>query len=296
VTRDAVYTFIDLFCGAGGFTEGMLLAGGAKEKFRLLVGSDIHENASDTYQHRFGKQLGIDHRFLRIDIREPNFSKLMDDEFSHIRNCPDVDVVVGGPPCQGFSVFGARNQDDPRNDLFKSYLKAISALSPKYFVMENVPGLQKMYSGEAVREIHKLVSQMKKPSYRLVGPIPVNAANYGAPQLRDRIIFVGSRADMPLLEEPLFAARAQITTVREALGDLSFLRTWQECARYEGSHPAVTDYQVKSRKGRLFAKYGFRRDDDTLTNHDAARHSPEVIARFAMILPGQGTDSIPRPL
>jgi len=289
------YTFVDLFCGAGGFTEGLLLAGGSEERFRLLLGSDIHANARDTYQHRFGEQLGIAHRFLREDIRKPGFSANLTAELNQIRNCPDVDVVVGGPPCQGFSVFGARNQDDPRNDLFKLYLKTISVLSPKYFVMENVPGLKMMYGGNTVREIHKLVSRMKKPFYRLVGPIPVNAADYGVPQLRERIIFIGARSDMPLIEDLPFKANSRRNTVQDALSDLAFLRAWQKCDGYDESYPANTEYQVQSRKGRLFEKYGLRKDNK-LTNHDSARHTPEIIARFAMIPPGSGTEAIPKSL
>lgn len=295
MAKDDIYTFVDLFCGAGGFTEGLLLSGGDEERFRLLLGSDVHANARETYQHRFGEQLGIANRFLQADISTPTFSAKLNAELNQVRDCSGVDVVVGGPPCQGFSVFGARNQDDPRNDLFRSYLKVISTLSPKYFVMENVPGLQKMYGGDTVQKIHGLVSRMKKPSYRLVGPILVNAADYGVPQLRERIFFIGARADMPPISD-LSADHVRRNTVQDALSDLAFLRAWERCAEYEERYPATTAYQTRSRSGRLFEKYGRSRNDNVLNNHEAARHTPDIIARFAMIPPGSGAEAIPKSL
>jgi DNA (cytosine-5)-methyltransferase 1 len=192
-----IYTFLDLFAGAGGFTEGMLLASSDTGCFQLVAASDIHPNASLTHQNRFCKQLGINYSFLVEDISSDSFVKNITEQISSRIGEASIDVIVGGPPCQGFSVFGKRNEDDPRNDLFISYLKVIESLKPEYFVMENVPGLASMYGGKTVQKIHEEVSRMKSIKYGVNGPIQVNAADFGVPQLRERILFIGHREDMP---------------------------------------------------------------------------------------------------
>lgn len=145
------YTFVDLFSGAGGFSEGLTLAGYTTSQFRLVAASDIHRNARLTHENRFRSQLGIDYTFLEKDIRDEDFIEQLITCIEDKSGKPIVDVVVGGPPCQGFSVFGLRNEEDPRNNLFLHYLKAIEVLMPKYFVMENVPGLALMYGGKVVK-------------------------------------------------------------------------------------------------------------------------------------------------
>jgi DNA (cytosine-5)-methyltransferase 1 len=159
--------------------------------------------------------------------------------------------------------------------------------------MENVPGLAMMYGGETVREIYRAVGNMKRPKYQLSGPIKVNAADFGVPQLRERIIFIGSRADMPVLDRLVPSASPSQVNVAEAIGDLAFLRAWESNGTYHESYPATSEYQRDSRRGRLFSKIGLIRDDNELKNHDAAKHSPEVIARFAMVEQGCGFESIP---
>ncbi len=207
----------------------------------------------------------------------------------------DIDIVVGGPPCQGFSLFGSRNESDPRNNLFRAYLKVIALLRPKYFVMENVPGLALMYKGEAVRKIFRAVDAMHGVRYNLSGPIKVNASAFGVPQARERILFIGSRYDVHTLDTipPL---ETRLLTAKEAIDDLSFLRAWESKNSYHDSHPSTTPYQDESRRGRLYSLYGIDKIDRSLSNHDAARHTPDVIARFAMMEPGKGFESIPRAL
>jgi DNA (cytosine-5)-methyltransferase 1 len=115
------------------------------------------------------------------------------------------------------------------------------------------------------------------------------------PQLRERIIFIGARADVPTIEH-IPPSGCRKITVQNALSDLAFLGPWEETHEYDRNYPPVTPYQTESRFGRLFGKYGIRQGSLGLTNHDAARHTPEVIARFALIPPGRGADAIPRPL
>jgi DNA (cytosine-5)-methyltransferase 1 len=287
------YTFVDLFCGAGGFTEGMLLARDSERRFRLVAASDIHKNARLTHLNRFDGQFGLGYTFLCEDIRSETFVKDLAASVAISGEGRPIDVVVGGPPCQGFSVFGARCETDPRNDLFLHYLKAIGILRPKYFVMENVPGLAMMYGGKTVERIYDQVKTLGE--YNITGPMKVNAAEFGVPQSRERIVFVGNRCDMaPITAIP--SGTIPQVSVEEAIGDLAFLRPWESSDKYDVAFPAVTEYQRESRLGRLGRVLSMHRTMNGLRNHEAAKHTPDVIARFAMIRRGAGFDSIPREL
>ncbi len=293
--QSKTYNFIDLFCGAGGFTEGFLLAD--HNRFRLIAASDINETSMLTHTKRYGDQLGMDYFFLAKSITDEDFIEKLVNGIEQISGpSGQIDVICGGPPCQGFSVFGPRQEKDPRNALFSYYLKVIEALKPKYFVMENVPGLAQMYRGKVVREIYKQVASMTPP-YDIVGPLFINSANFGVPQIRERIIFIGSRNDMPKINSIKPACSSQdYITCGEAIHDLSFLQAWEKADSYSKDLRPSSRYQRESRRGRLFKKMGIKWDDEALFNHEAAKHSPEVIARFAMIQKGKGLESIPRQL
>lgn len=130
-------TFIDLFAGAGGFSEGFLQATAGDRRYDFLLASDINENCELTHRARYNVQLGIDLPFLRMDIKDPGFVPAL---VARLRGRP-VDVICGGPPCQSFSLAGRRRQNDKKDDLFASYLEVVRALRPKYFAMENVTGI-----------------------------------------------------------------------------------------------------------------------------------------------------------
>ena len=289
------FTLVDLFCGAGGFTEGFLLAGSPGCGFELAAASDVSPMVRLTYEGRYREQLGLPFEFLMADVRDSSFIRKLTLSVKRRTGGQRVDVVCGGPPCQGFSVFGRRDESDPRNDLFRPYLRAIEVLQPRYFVMENVPGLVRMYGGSAVDRIRDAVERMRPVRYHLAGPISVNAADFGVPQLRDRVLFIGSRSDMPALTSLERGESHEYVTVGEAIGDLAFLRPWESATEYREDWQPTTSYQKESRLGRLFAKYGLS-PDGSLWNHEAAKHTPEVLARFGMLEKGRGLDSIPRPL
>jgi DNA (cytosine-5)-methyltransferase 1 len=167
-------TFIDLFAGAGGFSEGFLQAENDKYFYDFLLGSDINENCELTHLARYNHQLGLDAAFMRQDITDPDF---LDNLLKQLKN-KTVDVVCGGPPCQSFSLAGKRKKFDKKDDLFAHYLKVIKVLRPKYFVMENVKGiltkedgkiremiLQEMKSIIDLKEFHQLIifiAQLRK--------------------------------------------------------------------------------------------------------------------------------------
>lgn len=137
-------TFVDLFAGAGGFSEGFLQAEHGNKYYDFLLGSDINENCELTHLARYNYQLGMAAEFLRQDITEPDF---LDNLLKKLKG-QQVDVVCGGPPCQSFSLAGKRKKFDKKDDLFAHYLNVIRVLRPKYFVMENVKGILTKESGK----------------------------------------------------------------------------------------------------------------------------------------------------
>ena len=143
------FTFIDLFAGAGGFSEGFLQAVQGDARFDFLLASDINENCELTHLARYNVQMGMDVEFLCKDITDPDFVPSIKKGV----NGRDVDVVCGGPPCQSFSLAGKRRGSDKKDDLFRKYLDVIAELRPKYFVMENVKGILTKDKGRVKRRI-----------------------------------------------------------------------------------------------------------------------------------------------
>jgi len=163
---------VSLFSGAGGFDLGLQWAG-----LQIVWANDIFIDAVSTYRANIG-----DH----VDTR--SISEIPSSEI------PDCDVIIGGFPCQGFSVANwGRTKDDPRNQLFKEMVRVVGDKQPDYFVAENVKGLLSMSGGTVINEIEAAFSEV---GYR-VGHKILNAADYGVPQLRKRLFIVGIREDLP---------------------------------------------------------------------------------------------------
>lgn len=153
--------FIDMFAGAGGFSEGFLQAEYGDKFFDFLLASDINPTCEVTHRMRYNEQLGLQTVFLTKDITDPDFVEVLLDEIKRKYQTMDIDVLVGGPPCQSFSLAGERRKNDKKDDLFSYYLKVISAIRPKYFVMENVAGILTKDQGRVkeriIREITNIV-------------------------------------------------------------------------------------------------------------------------------------------
>ena len=148
-------TFIDLFAGAGGFSEGFLQAEAAGKTFDFLLASDINPTCEVTHRMRYNYQLGLETKFLTKDITDSDFLEILKEEI----NNQNIDVIVGGHPCQSFSLAGVRKTNDKKDDLFSYYLQVIKMLKPKYFVMENVYGILTKYQGKIKeRIIHEINS------------------------------------------------------------------------------------------------------------------------------------------
>lgn len=159
-TRKGI-TYLDLFAGAGGFSEGFMQAYTDDKYYDFRLASDINENCELTHRVRYNKMLGLDTKFLCQDIMEDSFLPNLLKEIGN----QEIDVVTGGPSCQSFSLAGRRKKLDKRDDLFFHYLKVIKALRPKYFVMENVKGILTKDEGRIkeriLREIRSIVDDAK---------------------------------------------------------------------------------------------------------------------------------------
>lgn len=157
------FTFVDLFAGAGGFSEGFLQAESNNKFFDFVVANDINENCELTHVVRYNHQLGLDAEFLKQDITEPDFLDNLLEKINGLK----IDVVCGGPPCQSFSLAGKRKKFDKKDDLFSHYLEVIKVLQPKYFVMENVKGILTKEGGKIkeliIKEINSIVDTKEIP-------------------------------------------------------------------------------------------------------------------------------------
>lgn len=171
---------VDLFCGAGAMSYGFKKAG-----FNILLGIDSDEASIETFQKNHK-----DSESLCKDIREVSVL-----EIKRLTYNKKIDVIIGGPPCQGFSMAmaGRRDPKDPRNSLFRDYLRIVKGLRPRMFIMENVRGLLSMRTPKGKKVIDVILNEFKKIGYKNTRYHKVNTADYGIPQKRHRIFIIGTR-------------------------------------------------------------------------------------------------------
>lgn len=205
------YTLVDLFSGAGGFIVGF-----TKANFNVLFSTDFDKDCANVHRKNMP-----DVPFLESDIYDISEETLS----QYIKE--DVDVLVGGPPCQGFSTIGARvssneerrHRKDPRNNLFRQYVRVLNYIKPKFFLMENVKGILTLDKGEAFKEIERV---FKTTGYEFNVAI-LNAADYGIPQIRERVFIYGNRVDIKM-EAPKAEYGPELKpykVVLDAIGDLA---------------------------------------------------------------------------
>lgn len=202
--------YIDLFSGAGGFSLGFDNVG-----FQNVFSIDIEPSFCETYKYNFSN-----HQLIEKDICE-----LSDDEIKYLKEFKEIDVVIGGPPCQGFSIagnIGRKFVDDPRNRLFKEFVRVVKVIKPKFFVMENVARLYNHNKGETRKEI---IKDFEKIGYKVDCKI-LNSADYGVPQIRKRVIFIGSLTNQKIEFPPKEVEK--YVSVKEALSKYPKLESGQE--------------------------------------------------------------------
>lgn len=212
------FTIVDLFAGAGGMSEGFQMEG-----FKIIAANEIEKNFFETYK-RNHREFDRGDNFILGDITLPNIKQQI---IKIAKKEKKVGVVIGGPPCQGFSHAGWRNPKDKRNQLFKDFVEIVDNIKPEIFVMENVPGILTMRNGEAIKEI---ISSFEELGYHVNKPFKLNAEDYGVPQKRKRVVIIGSikksKIEPP---EALFSSndpnKPFPVTVKQAIGGLPVLKT-----------------------------------------------------------------------
>ncbi|NEP14127.1 MAG: DNA cytosine methyltransferase [Symploca sp. SIO2C1] len=272
---------VDLFCGAGGFTEGFKKASG----FETILAIDFDKQAIDTFKHNHPSVRTICQDVVAID----------DKKLNDLINNREVDVVIGGPPCQGFSLAGPRLPDDPKNRLFKEFVRIVDVLKPKVFVFENVSGIVSMQRGLVLEAI---CTEFTKIGYTVSHGI-LNSAQFGVPQARPRFIMIGTSSgkcmtmpspthDYPQNCNPdLFGyVRSPFITVKEALSNLPRIEQGQGDEILDNTPPR-NEYQKRV--------FGNRRPG-ILYNHRATRHSQKIIDRYLAIPQGGDIRSLPPEL
>lgn len=253
---------VELFCGCGGTSLGFEMAG-----FDISLGLDIHEPSIKTF-----KNIHPQTTTILGDIRNVNPEKILD-----ILSGKKLDVLIGGIPCQGFSLNNRkRHEKDDRNFLYKEFIKFVEILKPKVVVMENVSGMRSTANGDFVKEIEKEISRagkMKVKSKMLFAP------DYGVPQKRNRLVFVGIRDndfDFDLIKKTHGEETEKpYVTIREAIGDLPSLKSGQSKTKYKCE--PFSEYQELMREN----------DQNKLKNHTAPKHPKSTIDKIANTKQGE---------
>ena len=254
---DSRPTVIDLFCGAGGLSEGFRQAG-----YRVLFGSDIDPVFGETFSRsHYGAA------FSAKPIQSLSSAEILSETGL---SKGQLDVLVGGPPCQGYSVYNhGRGEHDPRAGLFREYLRIVRDLAPKWLVMENVTGLLSISGGELIKTI---AEEIIKLGYAVELRV-LRAEDYGVPQERRRVVFIANRVGAPILFPKIEYGQGlkPFTTIWDAIGDLPLLATG-DATDYPIA--ASTSYQLNMRvsAGKLHNHYGPKLGK---ANQERIRHIPQ---------------------
>ena len=239
-------TYIDLFSGAGGLSLGFEQAG-----FKQILSVEIEPSYCETYRYNFPH-----HTVLQKDL-----TQLSDDDLLAKLKGQKADVVIGGPPCQGFSIAGKIGRtfaDDPRNHLFKEFVRVVKLTAPHFFVMENVARLYTHQSGKTRQEI---IEHFQNLGYQVECQI-LNAVNFGVPQNRSRVVFIGRKKQSRIIfPKPLQTPQK---TVFEAIGHFPKLLAGE-------NYPQIP-------------------------NHEAMNHTPQMLAKMAFVKHGGDRNDIPENL
>jgi len=263
------WTAIDLFCGAGGLSEGFRQAG-----VHVLAGQDIDAVFGETFEATHPEA-----KFIHGPIQDVSAQALL--EASDLKP-GELDVLIGGPPCQGYSVYNhQRGIDDPRAGLFNEYLRIVEALQPRWLVMENVTGITSIANGGIVREIQ---SGMRKLGYR-VDMKMLKAEEYGVPQERRRVFFIATREGMCPILFPDATHGPELepyVTVWDAISDLPALENGEGSTSPRYRTKPANAYQAVLRGDRV-----------RIENHAAPRLSATNLERMEYIPQGGSWRDIP---
>ena len=262
------FKVLDLFSGAGGFSAGLHML----PEFKTVVATDIMADSLETFAYNFPET-----KVILGDICDIKIKKQIIEESK--KN--GVNMIIGGPPCQGFSNKGKKlGLCDPRNFLFREYLDIVKQLKPDVFVIENVKALMTSTNGWFLQEILKQIEILGYHSSYGV----LTASDFGVPQDRQRTIIIASKND--IIQLPIKKlSKKEKTTVRDAISDLVFLESGQGDEIQNYKYKARTQYQKD-----------LRIDSTVLFNHKATNHSKIALSKLAMIPPQGGKENLPEKL
>lgn len=272
------YKVVDLFAGVGGLSYGF-----AHDKdFQIVAANEILEPMARAYSANHPSV-----KMYNKDIKDFSISDLTTD--LGLKE-GDIDIVVGGPPCQAYSTVGKRLIDDPRGKLFQDYFRILQELRPRLFVFENVKGLLSIQGGNLIRQIRELFESI---GYTVQLKL-LNAADYGAPQIRERVILIGTLDSRPFdypkptHYDPTAMVNRQglkpYITIGEALGDLPSIRSGERGEEY-ATEPQ-NDYQRLMREGAP-AK---------IAEHECSKNNPRMVALMEALPDGGSPKDIPEEL
>lgn len=249
----------DLFAGVGGLSQGFISKG-----FEVEFAIEYDKDIAKSYQLNHPKTKVYDEDISTINLNELK------------NNHQNIDVIVGGPPCQGFSQKGKRlSINDERNFYFRKFIETVEVFRPKYFVLENVPNILTTANGFFKKEI---INGFEKLGYK-VNAKTLNASDFGVPQNRKRAFFIGA-LNGNLINFP--NANNEKTTIKEAIYDLPFIESGEGEDFFEYEKQPNSDYQKKLRKG-----------SKGIFNHKSTNHSKVVIERLKLIPKGKGKEVLP---
>lgn len=235
---DNSYNMIDLFSGAGGLSCGLMMAG-----FTPIACAEILDSAISTYKHNICSKLGTKPHFIARDISDLGAKN---DLINYAKNT-HIHLIAGGFPCQGFSMAGNRIVDDKRNTLYVEMLDIVGRLQPDFILMENVEGIRSMLNGEVER---KIIKDYANIGYK-INVTTLCAADYGVPQLRKRVIFIGNRAHKRNYHPKPIFNKNNYKTVKNAIERFLHL------------------------------------DENKAINHEFTKHSKDIIERLKKLKEGQ---------
>ena len=255
-------TFIDLFSGCGGMSLGFEMAG-----FKPILAIDHWGDALETY-----KTNNPGTPVLQADLLSLPVSQIVD-------RVSRPTMIVGGPPCQGFSISGKRDPKDPRNILYQSFVNFVDAFKPKYFVMENVPNMASMGGGAI---LNAAVEEFEELGYQVASRILL-ASDHGVPQNRRRLFVVGTRVNSNFeFPEPTFGIERQRVSTADAISDLP------ETSLADGSPypaPPQSDFQKL-----------IRRDSIGVWNHQITQHAQKTVETISLVPDGGNYKDLPEHL
>lgn len=257
---------LDMFCGCGGLSKGFMDSG-----YEVIAGIDNESVALETFELNHGDAKG-----LNINLFDENSIDQIIEKIGNVK----IDVLVGGPPCQGFSLAGKRKENDDRNKLYKSMVNLAKRLKPKAVVIENVPSLATLYKGIAKESI---IKDFKELGYKMGEPKVLYGPDYGIPQIRKRIFFVGILESKETFEYPKpVKSPEEYITCEQAIGDLPSLENTLGEEKSLYTIAPFSDYQKLMRK-----------NSEKIYNHLGTKHSEKTKYLINLVPEGKNYKALP---